>query len=363
MVADHKRVQVAIVKNGLDVAGLDTRTQVLDHLIRIEHVAANLVAKPNRGLGSTNLVECLGALLELDLVQASLENLHARGLVLNLAALVLAGNHNAAGKMRHAHGGIGGVDALAARAARVIHIHANVVGTDLDIDIIGQHGDDLNAGKRGLATLLVVGGANTHQTVHTGLGAKHAKRVLALDGKGRAVDADDLGCGTIVDGDLPAATLAVLHVHLKEHEGPVLRLQATLSGLDGHDRVAMVELAGEPTRKLEFIDGAGQALRRSGSLLAQGGGIGVVTHLLGKLQRRASIRKLAACVVHGGDVLLGAGDLLHRGASGVGVIPKARSHALGLELGHARALLVQMEIRLDLAEPVRKRVQLGGRYL
>lgn len=137
MVANNKRVQVAIVKNGLDIAGLHARAQILDHLVRVEHVAANLVAKTNRGLGSADLIQGLGALLELNLVQASLEDLHARGLVLDLAALVLAGDHNAAGKMRHAHGGVGGVDALTARAARVVHVHADVVGTDLDVDIIG----------------------------------------------------------------------------------------------------------------------------------------------------------------------------------------------------------------------------------
>ena len=93
--------------------------------------------------------------------------------------------------------------------------------------------------------------------MHTGLGAKHAKRIVALDRKGRAIDADDLGCGAIVDGDLPAATLAVLHVHLKEHEGPVLGLQTTLSGLDGHNGIAVIELAGEPARKLKLIDGTG----------------------------------------------------------------------------------------------------------
>ena len=171
--------------------------------------------------------------------------------------------------MRHAYGRVGGVDALAARAARVIHVHADIVGTDLDVDIVRQHGDDLDAGKRGLAALLVVGGANAHQTVDAGLGAQHAKRILALDGKGRTVDADDLSRGAVVNGDLPAATLAVLHVHLKEHEGPVLRLQATLSGLDGHNRVAVIELTGKPARKLELVDSAGQASCRSGRLLAQ----------------------------------------------------------------------------------------------
>ena len=196
-----------------------------------------------------------------------------------------------------------------------------------------------------------------------GLGAQHAKCVLALDSKGRAVDADDLGCGTVVDGDLPAATLAVLHVHLKEHEGPILGLQTTLPGLDGHNRVAMVELPGKPARKLKLVDGAGQAFCRSGSLLAQCDGVGVIPHLLGKLQRSAGIGKLAARGVHGSDIFLGARDLLHRGASGIGVVPKARGDAFGLELRYAGALLVQMEVRLNLTEPVRKRVQLGGRYL
>ena len=125
----------------------------------------------------------------------------------------------------------------------------------------------------------------------------------------------------------------------------------------------MIELTGKPARKLEVVDSAGQAFCRSGSLLAQCGGIGVVAHLLGKLQRRTGVGKLAARGVHGSDIFLGARNLLHGGTGGVGVIPKARGNTFGLELGHAGTLLVQVEIRLDLAEPVRKRVQLGGRYL
>ena len=125
----------------------------------------------------------------------------------------------------------------------------------------------------------------------------------------------------------------------------------------------MIELAGKPARKLKLIDGTGQALSRGCSLLAKDGGVGVIPHLLGKLQRGAGIGKLAARGIHGSDIFLGARDLLHGGTGGVGVIPKAGGHACSLELGHARALFVQMEIRLDLDEPVRKRVQLGGRYL
>ncbi len=125
----------------------------------------------------------------------------------------------------------------------------------------------------------------------------------------------------------------------------------------------MIELTGKPARKLKLVDGTGKALCRSGSFLAQCSGVGVIPHLLGKLQRGAGIGKLAAGGVHGSDIFLGARDLLHGGTGSVGIIPKAGGHAFSLELSHARALFVQMEIRLDLAEPVRKRVQLGGRYL
>ena len=106
----------------------------------------------------------------------------------------------------------------------------------------------------------------------------------------------------------------------------------------------MIELTGKPARKLKFVDSAGQALRRGGSLLTQCGGIGVIAHFLGKLQRGASIGKLTARRIHGGDVLLSARNLLHRGASGIGVVPKTRGDAFGLELRHTGALLVQMEI-------------------
>ena len=106
----------------------------------------------------------------------------------------------------------------------------------------------------------------------------------------------------------------------------------------------MVELPGKPARKLKLVDGVGKALRRGGSLLTQRGSIGVIAHFLGKLQRGASIGKLTARGIHGGDVLLGARNLLHRGASGIGVVPKAWGDAFGLELRHAGALLVQMEI-------------------
>ena len=89
VIPDHKRIQVTVVEHRLDVAGLHARTQVLDHLIRVEHVAANLVAKPDRGLGPADLLERLGTLLELDLVQTGLENLLGKCVTRTAESVVL----------------------------------------------------------------------------------------------------------------------------------------------------------------------------------------------------------------------------------------------------------------------------------
>ena len=40
----------------------------------------------------------------------------------------------------------------------MVDVHANVVGRNLDLDVIGQNGDDLDAGEGGLAALLGIRG-------------------------------------------------------------------------------------------------------------------------------------------------------------------------------------------------------------
>lgn len=93
-------------------------------------------------------------------------------------------------------------------------------------------------------------------------------------------------------------------------------------GLMVTNGIAVIELTGKPARKLKLIDGTGQALSRGCSLLAKGDGVGVIPHLLGKLQRGAGIGKLAARGVHGSDIFLGTRDLLHGDTGGVGVTQK-----------------------------------------
>ena len=133
----------------------------------------------------------------------------------------------------------------------MIDVDAKVRRVDVHLDVIGQDGEHLHASEGRLATLLVVGGRYSHETVHALLGAKHAVGVLARDGERGAVDADDFRLRGVVDGDLPSASVAVAQIHVEEHVAPVLGLEPALAGRDGDDGVAVVEVVGEPARELE----------------------------------------------------------------------------------------------------------------
>ena len=66
----HERVEVA-VEHGLRVAGLVVGAQVLDHLVGVQHVAADLRAEVHVELLAALAGELLGALALLELDQAA----------------------------------------------------------------------------------------------------------------------------------------------------------------------------------------------------------------------------------------------------------------------------------------------------
>src|SRR5690606_26268876 len=87
-------VQVA-VQHLLGIAALDAGAQVLDPAL-VEHVVADLAAPADVGLGGLHRVLLGVALLQLQLVQLGRQHLHRAVAVGVLAALGLAGHHDAA---------------------------------------------------------------------------------------------------------------------------------------------------------------------------------------------------------------------------------------------------------------------------
>ena len=179
------------------------------------------------------------------------------------------------------------------------------------------------------------------------LGAEHAVGVGAAHGDGRAVQADRLARGRVVDGDLPAAALAVGQVHAEEHLAPVLRLQAALPRVDVDDGVAVVELVGKPARQLELVKIVGQAPADVGRLLKRL----FVLELAAQLERRLGVFEPRMCPLDRRHVVFRLGQAGHRRLRGRRVVPKARHRALSLELRDHPAPLFDMQILLDARKP------------
>src|SRR5579871_3412086 len=92
----HERIEIA-VEDTARVGGLHVRPQVLDHLIGLQDVGADLVAPADVALGGLDLGRRCFASLQLDLVEPRAQHLPGLLAILMLRALVLAGDRYAGG--------------------------------------------------------------------------------------------------------------------------------------------------------------------------------------------------------------------------------------------------------------------------
>ena len=166
------------VEHRRGVADLDAGAQILDARL-IEHVAADLIAPAHVGLRVLEHLRGGVALVELELVELRLQHLHGGRAVLVLAALALAGDHDAARHVRDAHRRFGLVHVLTAGAARAVDIGAQVRRIDLDVDVVVDLGRDEHRSERGVAAIARVERRLAHQPVHAGLGAQPAVGIIA----------------------------------------------------------------------------------------------------------------------------------------------------------------------------------------
>ena len=110
--------------------------EVLHHAVGMQDVGADLVSEADVGLPLRDGGHLLLLLALLQLVEPRLQDLHRHRLVLVLRALVLAGDHDAGGKMRETDRRVGLVHVLAAGAARAVGVDAQVLVADLDLDVL-----------------------------------------------------------------------------------------------------------------------------------------------------------------------------------------------------------------------------------
>ena len=335
----QEAVDVA-VEHLLRVADLVIGAQVLDHLVRVQHVRAHLVAPGGVAAGAQS-VELGALLLALALQQLGLQHAHGGGLVLDLRLLVLAADHQAGRDVRQAHRRVGGVDRLAARARGAVDVHADLGVRHVDVVGLLDDGQHLNLGEGGLAAALVVEGADAHQAVRALLDGEVAVHVLAVDDECGRLDAGLLRVRDVVDVDLVAVRLRPSGVHAHEHLGPVRRVDAAGAGADVDQGLALVVLAGQHRLDLEGVDGLGNL----GQLLV--GQLGALTLLLGELVHHRQVLEPGAQVTQSTQLGLHAGELRGDPLGVVRVVPQARVGGLGLELAFPGGQLPGVHDLLD----------------
>ena len=244
-------------------------------------------------------------LLELHLVQTGAQHLHADLAVLDLGALLLRLHHGVGGQVGDTHGGVGGVNALTARARSAVSIDAQVGLVDLDVNLLGlgKHGDGC---RGGLDAALGLGLGNALDTVHAGLELHDGVDAVTLDLELDGLKAAGLAGTGIEHGGLPAARLAKALVHLVQVAGEDGRLVATGGRADLDDGILVVVGVARDEHVLDIFLELGKLSLVFGDvhlehLLLIGVG-GIVEHFLGSL-----------------DVVERA-DVLARGSNEVGLV-------------------------------------------
>ena len=274
--------------------------------------------------------DLLRLLLHLQLHQLGPEHLHAVVLVLELAALGLAGDHHAGGDMDQADSRGGLVHVLAAGAAGPVDLHFNVLGADLNVRVLGQVGHDLHRGKGGLAAGVGVKGGDPDQPVHPVLAPEVAVGVFPLNHNGGGFEAGFVPLLVVHNFIGKAVALCPAGVHPVEHLGPVLGFGAAGPGVEGQDGVGGVVLAGE--QGLE--PGRLHAGNEGCVLLLQLRQEGLVLFLVAHLAHDHHVIPGGAALGLGLQLVFQLLELLQDLLGVFRVVPEAVSGTLGLQKVH-----------------------------
>src|SRR4051794_24155846 len=211
----------------------------------MEDVAADLAAEGDIPLFSAEFVERRLLFLRLQIEEPRPEDLHRLRAVLVLRPLVLAGDDDAGWKMRETDRGVRDVDVLAPRAARAIRVDAEILFLDVDLDVLGQLGPDVDRREGRMPARGLIEWRDADQPMDACFSEHQAVGVVAVDFERRALDPRFVTRLCIHDLALEAAALCPAQVHPQQHFRPVLRLGAAGARMNRDDRVLPIVLPAE----------------------------------------------------------------------------------------------------------------------
>src|SRR5688500_6422302 len=195
-------------------------------------------------------------LMLLDVEQPALQDLHRLGAVLQLAALVLTFDDDAARHVRDLHRAIGSVHALSARAARGRDVDLEIALVDRELDVFGivQDGDGR---RRSVNAALRLGRAYALHSMDAALVLQTRVDAVARDQGDELLQPARLGLARAQDFEAPAPALGVTRVHAKQVSREQRRLLAAGPTADFQDRIlVVVRIAGEQQHPDLLFDAA-----------------------------------------------------------------------------------------------------------
>ena len=230
--------------------------------VLLEVVRANLLRPaPASHLAAALLRRLRLLALLLGAQQAGPQHLQRLLLVLSLALLVLHSDDDAGREVGDPDRRVGGVDRLAARSGRPVHVDAQVVVVERDVDIVRlrQHGDRR---RRRVDATLRLGDRNALHAVGPALVLHPAPDAVALEQERHLVEAAPLGGIGAEHLVLPPHPVGVPDVHVEEVLGEQVRLLASLGAADLDDHVlVVVRVAREEQHLQVLLDAGGGRLR------------------------------------------------------------------------------------------------------
>src|SRR5579862_2456473 len=217
----------------------ETDTVVGDAVLR-EVVGADLLAAvAGADHGFAFFGQSFLLLLHLDFIEARTQDPHALLAVLDLRFFVLAADDRVGWDVRDAHGGIGRVHRLPARARRAERIDAQIFGLDLDVDVfsLGEHGD---SNGRGMHAALLFRGGHALDAVDAAFVLELRIDALAFDDGDHFFEAADGGFGGREHLHFPALRFSVARVHAEHFVGEERGLITAGASADFEDDVLFV---------------------------------------------------------------------------------------------------------------------------
>ena len=308
-------------------------------MIRLEHVAADLVTPADVRLRSVGGV-CFGfTFLQLGLVESGLQLLECRCAILVLRTLVLAGDHDPGGNVRDPDGAVGCVDVLPACPTSPIGVDPQIGFVDLDIDIVIHFGIDPHAGKARVSPGIRVIRADPDKPVDAALNLQIAVGILAFHQDRRRLDPRLLASMVVDHLDLVSVALAPPGIHAEQHFRPVLALGSARARVHFNVAAVRVRLAGQESRDLVAFRALGKVAETAHGVIRQCR----IALQLRQLHQLDRVAELALDRPGRVDGLLEPPTLAHHLLRRLGIVPERRVLNLGVKLIQALQRTIPVE--------------------